>query len=62
MVIENMIEVVKVVVMAVMWGRVLSNENKIISDTNFSVCLQGQWMLELYVNHFCYIRVDRFYN
>ena len=42
-----MIEVVKILVMTLMLGRVLSSEIKIIGDTNFSVCLQGEWMLEL---------------
>ena len=45
--IVKMIAVVKIVIMAVMLGRVLSSDIKIISDSNFTVCLQGEWMLEL---------------
>ena len=43
----KMIDVVKVVTMAVMLGRVLSSDIKVISDSNFTVCLEGEWMLEL---------------
>ena len=42
-----MIEVVKMLVMTLILGRVLSSKIRIIGDFNFSVCLQGEWMIEL---------------
>ena len=45
--IVKMIEIVKILIMAVMLERVLSSEMKIIGDNNFTECLQGEWMLEL---------------
>ena len=46
-----MIEILRrIVVITVMLRGALSSEVKIISDSNFSDCLQGEWMLELYVS------------